>query len=62
MMVQKEIIQTQGPANPMVCPMEFRNTLEDIMSISGMKNVSRYFKQITPRAARRGAQGAVREA
>jgi len=48
LMTQKEIIQTQGAANPMVSPMEFRNTLEDIMSIAGMKNVSRYFKPIDP--------------
>jgi hypothetical protein len=43
---QEAIIQSQGAANPMCGPMEYRNTLEDIMSINGMKNVSRYFKQI----------------
>ena len=45
---QEAIIQSQGANNPMVSPMEYRNTLEDIMSLSGMKNVSRYFKPITP--------------
>ena len=59
---QEAIIQTQGPANPMVSPMEYRNTLEDIMSISGMKNVSRVLQGDHARAARSGAQGAVREA
>jgi hypothetical protein len=45
---QEAIITSQGAANPMVSPMEYRNTIEDIMAISGMKNVSRYFKEITP--------------
>jgi len=46
--VQKEIMASQGVDNPMVGPMEFRNTLTDLMSISGVKNVSRYFKPIDP--------------
>jgi len=45
---QEQIIQSQGVDNPMCGPMEYRNTLTDIMSISGMKNVSRYFKPINP--------------
>lgn len=45
---QEMIIQTQGAGNPMVSPIEYRNCVEDIMAINGMKNVSRYFKQVTP--------------
>jgi len=47
---QKLIIQSQGPNNPLVTPMEYRNTLDDILAIAGIKNTSRYFKQLTPEA------------
>jgi len=43
---QEQIISSQGADNPMCGPMEYRNTLTDIMAIGGMKNVSRYFKPI----------------
>jgi len=46
--VQEKIITAQGVDNPMCGPMEFRNTLTDIMAIAGLKNVSRYFKPIDP--------------
>ncbi len=43
---QEQIIASQGVDNPMCGPIEYRNTLTDIMSLAGMKNVSRYFKPI----------------
>ena len=45
---QELIMSTMGPMNPMVTPMEYRNTLEDLLKIGGMRNCSRYFKAITP--------------
>jgi hypothetical protein len=47
---QELIMQTMGPLNPMVTPMEYRNCMEDLMKIAGMRNCSRYFKAITPEA------------
>ena len=55
LMVLQDIKQTQilamekfGPDNPLCGPMEFRNTLEDMLSIGNIKSVERYFKPITP--------------
>ena len=55
MMVLQEIKQTQlaafdkfGVDNPLCGPIEFRNTLADILAIGNVKNVDRYFRQITP--------------
>jgi len=45
---QEMIVQSYGADNPMVSPIEYRNTIVDIMDFAGMKNASRYFKQITP--------------
>jgi hypothetical protein len=45
---QEQIIQAFGPQNPMVSPIEIRNTYEDMLLCAGIKNVSRYFKQIDP--------------
>jgi hypothetical protein len=45
---QESIIAAHGPDNPLCGPMEYRNTLTDIMAIAGMKNVGRYFKTIDP--------------
>lgn len=45
---QEMVMQTMGPMNPMVTPMEYRNTLEDMLKIAGMRNATRYFKAITP--------------
>jgi hypothetical protein len=36
-----------GPDNPLCGPIEFRNTLEDMLAIGNIKNVDRYYKQIT---------------
>jgi hypothetical protein len=55
LMVLQDIKQTQmltmekyGVDNPLCGPMEFRNTLTDMMAIGNIKNVDRYFKVITP--------------
>lgn len=45
---QTMIIQEHGPDNPLVTPIEYRNTWEDILSISNVRNVSRYFRKVTP--------------
>jgi hypothetical protein len=48
MIMQKQelILQTQGLANPLVTPIEWRNCVEDIMAIAGMRNSARYFKPV----------------
>lgn len=43
---QETILQQMGPDNPLVSPIEYRATLQDILAIAGIKNVSRYFKDI----------------
>jgi hypothetical protein len=55
LMVLSDIKQTQimamekfGPDNPLCGPMEFRNTISDMLAIGNIKNVERYFKEITP--------------
>ena len=45
---QELIIQTFGPANPIVSPVEYRNTLSDILEMANIRNPSRYFKEVTP--------------
>jgi len=42
------IIQTFGIDNPVVSPIEFRNTQVDMLAIANIKNPSRYFKEVTP--------------
>jgi len=42
------IMEKFGPSNPVVSPVEFHNTLADLLSIVNIKNVTRYFKAITP--------------
>jgi len=37
---------TAAPVNPLVTPLEIRNTVEDMLAIAGMKNSVRYFKPI----------------
>lgn len=37
-----------GASNPLCGPIEYRNTLSDILAIANIKNVERYFKEITP--------------
>jgi len=45
---QVMIMEKFGVDNPLVTPIEFRNTLADILDIVNIKNVGRYFKNITP--------------
>lgn len=63
MMVLQEVKQTQiaamtqfGPDNPLCGPLEFRNTLEDMLAIGNLKNVERYYKVITPEIMQQIAQ------
>jgi len=44
---QEQIILKFGFSNPLCTPIEYRNTLEDMLNIAGFKNSSRYFKQVT---------------
>ena len=55
LMVLQDVKQTQiaamekfGPDNALCGPMEFRNTIADMLSIGNIKNVERYFREITP--------------
>jgi hypothetical protein len=55
LLVLQDVKQTQiaamekyGVDNPLCGPMEFRNTLTDMMEIGNVKNVDRYFKNVTP--------------
>lgn len=45
---QMTIIEKFGPSNPLCGPMEFANTLIDVLAIANIKDTTRYFKQITP--------------
>lgn len=45
---QTAVMQQFGVENPLCGVMEFRNTLMDILAIANVKNVSRYYKEITP--------------
>jgi hypothetical protein len=54
-MILQDVKQTQtaimtqfGPENPMCGVQEFRNTLVDILAIANVKNVSRYYREISP--------------
>ena len=47
---QKEILQTLGPSNPIVSLKQLRNTMAQILELSGLKDASRYFSEITPEA------------
>lgn len=45
---QMDIIAKYGVKNnPLVGPIEFRNTLQDMLGLVNIKNVSRYFKEVT---------------
>ena len=50
---QEMIIRSHGADNPLVSPIEYRNTLTDLLDFAGMKNTSRYFKEITPQQLQR---------
>lgn len=45
---QQMTIMQASPLNPLVSPMEMRNTYEDTLAIAGMKNSTRYFKPCGP--------------
>ena len=45
---QEMVIAQMGPGNPLVSPVEWRNAVEDLLAIAGMKNTDRYFKAIDP--------------
>lgn len=45
---QMMIIEKWGPDNPVCGPIEFQNTMEDILAIANIKNTQRYFRNITP--------------
>lgn len=42
------IIDKFGPDNPLCSPIEFRNTVADMLKIANIRNVTRYFKEVTP--------------
>jgi hypothetical protein len=55
LMVLQDVKQTQtaimtqfGVENPLCGVMEFRNTLTDILAIANVKNVGRYYREVTP--------------
>jgi len=55
LLVLQDVKQTQimamekfGPDNPLCGPIEFRNTITDMLALGNIKNVDRYFKVITP--------------
>jgi hypothetical protein len=45
---QQMTIMQASPLNPLVSPMEMRNTYEDALLIAGMRNSARYFKPCGP--------------
>ena len=53
---QEQILQTLGMSNPLVTLKQYRNTLAQILELSGMKDASRYFSEITPEAEQQMAQ------
>lgn len=42
------IMEKYGLDNPVATPVELRNTLSDVLELANIKNVSRYFKEVTP--------------
>ena len=55
---QKEILQAYGPSNPLVSVKQYRNTLAQIIELQGLKDVSRYYNEITPEVEQQMAQAA----
>ena len=43
---QEQILQQLGPANPLVTPQQFSNTLRKIVELSGFKDASSFFQNI----------------
>lgn len=46
--VQSQIIQTYGPTNGLVSLTQVRNTLADVLAMSGLRNSTRYFMPMNP--------------
>jgi hypothetical protein len=45
---QEQILQTQGPANPLVSVAQYRETLGRFIEAAGFKDSTEFFKEITP--------------
>lgn len=55
---QEEILQTLGPNNPLVSIKQYRDTLAEITTLSGRKDASRYWKEVTPEVEQQMAMAA----
>lgn len=53
---QEKILTTLGPMNPLVTLEQYRNTLAEIVRLSGFKDPSRFVKEISPEEVQRMAQ------
>jgi hypothetical protein len=53
---QEELLQLLGMQNPLVTVKQYRNTMAQILELSGLKDTSRYFNEITPEAEQQMAQ------
>lgn len=53
---QTMIMEKFGVENPLCGVKEFRNTLEDILAIANVKNMGRYFREITPEIVKKIAE------
>lgn len=47
---QEQMLQLLGPDNPLTDMARYRNTLGEILELSGRKDTTRYFKEVTPEA------------
>jgi len=54
---QQEILQTLGPENPLCDLKQYRDTMVRILDLNGIRDGSRYFKEVTPEAMQQMAQG-----
>ena len=50
---QEQMLQMLGPDNPLVDLQQYRNTMAKILELNGIKDVSRFFKPITPEIMQR---------
>ena len=48
---QEQIVQAMGAANPLVGLPEYRNTLDQILTLAGFKDTSRFFKEVDEQQA-----------
>jgi hypothetical protein len=48
---QEQIVQALGPGNPLVGLSEYRNTLDQILTLAGFKDTSRFFKEVDEQQA-----------